>query len=149
MSFDYSTIQISVTKPKSKLAKKLSGLGMQLSHAEIEGNIDRYILSDRLVVERRTGSSFLNGIMDKTLFTSAVEMREFYDIPILIMEGEVNFEYTKFSKDAVRGAFTSMLIEYGINVIYSPNIDESGSIRVRVRNRRGAHLFTYTEAGEK
>lgn len=128
MSFDYSTIQVSVTKPKSKLAKKLAKIGMQLNPIEEEGNIDRYIISERLVIERRTGSSLLNGIMDKTLFTSAVDMREFFEIPMLIMEGEVNFEYTQFSKDAVRGALTSMMIEYGINIMYSPDVDETEAL---------------------
>jgi len=54
MSFDYSTIHISVTKPKSKLAKKLVKLGKQLTPIKEEGKIDRYIISEILVVERRT-----------------------------------------------------------------------------------------------
>jgi len=46
-----------------------------------EGNVDCYILSNRLAVERRTGSSFLKGIVDRTLFTSAVYLREHFEIP--------------------------------------------------------------------
>ena len=128
MSFDYSSLFVQVTKPRSKLARKLQKLGMNLEPLEEEGNIDRYVISKRLVIERRTGSSLLQGIMDKTLFVSAVDMREDYEIPILILEGEVNYKYTQFSPQAVRGALTSMMIEYGINVLHTANLEETEAI---------------------
>ncbi len=101
---------------------------MNLEPLEEEGNIDRYVISKRLVIERRTGSTLLQGIMDKTLFVSAVDMREDYEIPILILEGEVNYKYTQFSPQAVRGALTSMMIEYGINVLHTANLEETEAI---------------------
>jgi len=128
LSFDYSSLFVQVTKPRSKLARKLQKLGMNLEPLEEEGNIDRYVISKRLVIERRTGSSLLQGIMDKTLFVSAVDMREDYAIPILILEGEVNYKYTQFSPQAVRGALTSMMIEYGINVLHTANLEETEAI---------------------
>lgn len=128
LSFDYSSLFVQVTKPRSKLARKLQKLGMNLESLEEEGNIDRYVISKRLVIERRTGCTLLQGIMDKTLFVSAVDMREDYEIPILILEGEVNYKYTQFSPQAVRGALTSMMIEYGINVLSTANLEETEAI---------------------
>ena len=90
-----------------------------------EGNVDRYILSNRLAVERRTGSSLLKGIVDKTLFTSAIYLREHFEIPILVIEGEVNYEYTSFNPQAVRGALSSMMTVYGVSVLSTPNIEET------------------------
>ena len=92
---------------------------------EDEGNVDRYILSKRLAIERRTGSSFLRGIMEKTLFTSAIYLREHFDIPILIVEGEVDYQYTMFDPQAIRGAVSSMMLLYGLNVLSTPNIEET------------------------
>jgi len=128
LSFDYSSLFVQVTKPRSKLARKLKNLGMNLEPLDEEGNIDRYVISKRLVIERRTGSSLLQGIMDKTLFVSAVDMREYYDIPILILEGAINYKYTQFSPQAVRGALTSMMIEYGITVLSTANLEETEAL---------------------
>ena len=92
---------------------------------EDEGNVDRYIISKRLAIERRTGSSFLRGIMDKTLFTSAIYLREHFNIPILIVEGEVDYEYTMFDPQMIRGAVSSMMLLYGLNILSTPNIEET------------------------
>ena len=91
MNADLSPLVVSVTKPKGKPAKMLADAGiLVLPVAEDEGNVDRYILSKRLAVERRTGSGFLQGIMDKTLFTSAIYLRERFDLPALIVEGDAD-----------------------------------------------------------
>ncbi|MFC1462258.1 ERCC4 domain-containing protein, partial [Verrucomicrobiota bacterium] len=77
------------------------------------------------VLERRTGGGFLKGIMEKTLFTSAIYMREHFRIPVLIVEGKVNYEYSMMDPQAVRGALSSMLLLYGINVLSTANMEET------------------------
>ena len=90
MDADLSVLTISATKPKGKPAAMLAEMGIAVVPvAEDEGNVDRYILGERVAVERRTGSGFLRGIMDKTLFTSAIYLREHFGVPVLIVEGEV------------------------------------------------------------
>ena len=119
-------ITVTATKPFGRPARMLAEQGIRIAAApEDEGNVDRYALSRRLVLERRTGSSFLRGIMEKTLFTSAIYMREHFRIPVLVVEGEVNYAYTGFDPQAVRGALSSMMIEYGLNVLATPNVDET------------------------
>ncbi len=92
---------------------------------EDEGNIDRYVLSKRLVIERRTGGVFIKGIMEKTLFTSAIYMREHFANPVLIVEGGVNYDYTGFDSQAIRGALSSMMLLYEVNVVSTPDVDET------------------------
>jgi len=131
MNVDLSVLTISVTKLKGKPAAMLAEMGITVVPIEeYEGNIDRYILSERLAIERRTGSGFLRGIMEKTLFTSAIYLREHFNIPILIVEGEVNYEYTMFDPQAVRGALSSMMLLYGVNVLSTPNIEETVNLIV-------------------
>ncbi|MBD3184508.1 DUF1016 family protein [Candidatus Poribacteria bacterium] len=129
MDIDLSVLNISTTKPDGKPAKKLAELGINIVPIEEdEGNVDRYIISQRLAIERRTGSGFLRGIMDKTLFTSAIYLREHFHIPVLIVEGEINYEYTMFDPQAVRGALSSMMIQYGINVLSTANLEDTISL---------------------
>ena len=95
MDVDLSVLEIAATKPTGKAAKMLAGMGIAVTPVlQDEGDVDRYILSKRVAVERRTGGGFLKGIQDKTLFTSAIYLREHFRIPILIVEGKVNYSYT-------------------------------------------------------
>ena len=105
MKPDLSTLIISATKPKGKVAGALACMGIQVVPiVEDEGNVERYILRERLAVERRTGGGFIKGIMEKTLFTSAIYMREHFQVSLLIVEGKVNYEYSMMDPQAVRGA---------------------------------------------
>jgi ERCC4-type nuclease len=126
MQPDLSTLIISTTKPKGTIAKALAERGIQIIPiTEDEGNVDRYVLSKRLAIERRTGGGFLKGIMEKTLFTSAIYMREHFPVPLLILEGKVNYEYSMMDPQAVRGALSSMMLLYGINVLATTDAEDS------------------------
>jgi len=129
MGIDLSGITVAATKPTRKIARDLQKHGIRVVPiAEDEGNVDRYVLSKRLVVERRTGSGFVTGIMDKTLFTSAIYLREHFRIPVLIVEGRVNYEYSMMDPQAVRGAMSSMLLQYGVSVLATENADETAAL---------------------
>lgn len=126
MSIDLSVLTISTTKPDGKPATTLREKGIEIVPIqEDEGNVDRYIISERLAIERRTGSSFMRGIMEKTLFTSAIYMREHFAMPILIIEGEINYEYTMFDPQAIRGAVSAMMLQYGLSVLSTRNLEET------------------------
>ncbi|MBN1139432.1 MAG: hypothetical protein JXM73_22845 [Anaerolineae bacterium] len=119
-------LSVAVTQPAGKVARRLVELGIAVVPiTEDEGPVERYVLSQRLAVERRTGSRLLHGIQDKTLFTSAIYLREHFELPILIVEGEVNYEHTAFNPQAVRGALTSMILEYGLNVLSTRDLDDT------------------------
>jgi ERCC4-type nuclease len=129
MKIDMSNVVVSATKPAGKVANMLAEIGIRIAPIEEdEGNVDRYVLSKRLAIERRTGGSFLKGIMDKTLFTSAIYLREHFQIPVLIVEGEVNHEYSVFDPQAVRGALSSMMILYGLSVLSTPSVEETAAL---------------------
>jgi len=96
--------------------------------AEDEGNVDRYVLSKRLAVERRTGSGLVRGIMDKTLFTSAIYLREHFRLPILVVEGQVSYEYTAFDPQAIRGALSAMMLQYGLSVLSTGSDVETAAL---------------------
>lgn len=77
MAVDLSGVSVSCTKPRGRPARLLAGMGVMIVPVEEdEGTVDRYFLSRRVAVERRTGGGFLKGIVDKTLFTSAIYLRE-------------------------------------------------------------------------
>jgi ERCC4-type nuclease len=125
-AIDYSSLTIAATKPTARTGKLLHAKGIRLLPVtDDEGNVDRYIVSKRVVLERRSAGAFLMGIMDKTLFTSAIYMREHYRVPILIVEGRVDYERRGFSPAAVRGALSSMMLLYGLTVVSTTDVDDT------------------------
>ncbi len=79
-----------------------------------------FILSDRVVVERKTQEDFLTSIIDNRLFNQAKEMSETYDIPLLIIEGSGDlYSMRNIHPNAVRAAIASLAVDFGIAVIYS------------------------------
>ncbi len=131
MQKEGAVLTVLATKPLGKLANMIAEMGVSVrSIEEQEDNVDRYILSERVAIERRTASGFLRGIQEKTLFTSAIYLRENFDVPILIVEGDVDYAYTAFHPQAVRGALTAMALNYGVNVLSTPNVTESAHLIV-------------------
>jgi len=128
MDIDLSVINIYATRQAGKPASMLAEMGIRILSIEGEGNIDRYIISERLAIERRDGNSFLQGIMDKTLYTSAIYLRENFNTPILIVEGDIRYECRGFNPQAVRGALSSMILLYGIDVLSTPNVEETAML---------------------
>jgi ERCC4-type nuclease len=129
MSVDLSSLTISVTKPNWKPAIMLGDMGINIIPIEEdEGDVDRYVISSRLAIERRMGSSFLQGIVDKTLFTSAIYLREHFNMPILIIEGDISHKCRMIDPQAIRGALSSLMILYGISVLSTPDIEETVSL---------------------
>jgi len=126
MDTDRHTLTIWATKPEGRTATMLSSMGLVvLALTEGESGMDRYVLSQRVAVDRRTGASFLQGIRDKTLFTYATDLRERFEVPVLILEGDVDYAHTGFSPQAVRGALSSMMLLYGVNVVTMPSTEET------------------------
>jgi len=127
MAVDHlSQVTIRTSKPGRKPATLLAEQGINVRPIEEdEGNVDRYVISKRVAVDRWTGSAFLKGIMEKTLFTSAIYLKEHFALPIMILEGQVNYEYTMFDPQATRGALSSMMLLYGLNVLQTRSTEET------------------------
>jgi len=123
---DLSGLTILATKPQQRPAVLLAEMGASVQRLEEdEGTCDRYILSEQVAVERRTGNTFLRGIIDKSLFTSAIYLREHFESAALIVEGEVDYTHSHFDPQAVRGALSAMLLEYGTSVISTTDAEET------------------------
>ena len=129
MSVDLSTLTIRATKPDSSLAHYLQAMRLTIvAIEEDEGDVDRFVLGPQVVVERRTPRTFLLGIQDKTLFTSAIYLREHFETPILLLEGSVDYGTTGFHPQAVRGALSSMMLEYGLSVLMTSDEAETADL---------------------
>ncbi len=85
-----------------------------------------YIVSDRICIERKRIDDFIDSIIDKRIFEQASRLKKAYEKPIIIVEG--NRYSRNFNPNALRGAIISLIVDFGIPVIFSDSEEETASI---------------------
>lgn len=86
--------------------------------------IGDYILSGDVGVERKTASDFIKSLTDGRLFEQVRNLRDSYKKPLIIVEGE-NLREHGLRPNAVMGAITSIMLDWGTPIIFSRNPKES------------------------
>lgn len=88
--------------------------------------IGDYILSDRVIVERKSVRDFLATLTgeERSVFEQVKRMTEYYSRPILVIEGKENlYEERNVHPNAIRGVFASLAVDFGVSVLWT--VDES------------------------
>ncbi len=95
-----------------------------------------YLLSDRVVVERKNVDDFLQSIVDGRLLTQAAELVRNFEIPIIILEnGEDIYSIRNIHPNAVRGALAALAVDFGISVIPSNSEEDTAEILYTIAKR--------------
>ncbi len=85
-----------------------------------------YLCSERVGIERKAAQDFSNSVVDQRLFQQAAALKESFEKPILLIEG--NDLYGRLNPNSVRGALASIAIDYGIPIMWSANPQESAAL---------------------
>lgn len=124
-------VTIHCTKPRSQLARALKEAGAEVVAVEVDGDVprnERCVLSPAVAVDRYTNASFARAIADKTLFVQAIDLRETFATPALVLEGEELSEYSAIHPRAVRGAVSALVIEYGLCVLRTTDVEDTADV---------------------
>ncbi len=109
-------IIVDYRESKSNVIKKLFELDCLIDVKKLE--VGDFLCSERACIERKTTNDFLNSLIDKRLFSQAKDLREQFEKPLIIIEGEDNlFSLRKIHPNAIMGALSSLVIDYGIPII--------------------------------
>lgn len=93
-------------------------------------HVGDYIVSDRVCIERKTIADFESSIINGRLFDQVRRLKDNYEFPILILEGEA--EYFRLKNNAINGAIASLYIDYGIEVLCTSNARNTAEIISRI-----------------
>jgi ERCC4-type nuclease len=117
-------------------------------------DVGDYIASDRVGIERKRTSDFLQSIIDQRIFKQMESLSETYANPVLVIEGnpEQLFLERNIHGNAIRGVLSSIAIDYRIPIIwttspketaaqvfwmaYREQVKEKREIRIRVNSCR-------------
>ena len=92
-------------------------------------------------IERKTIIDFLNSIIDKRIITQLIALKENFDIPVLMIEGEENiYQIRNFHPNSIRGMLSAIAIDLQIPILYTKNEKDTASyletIAKRLENKK-------------
>ncbi|WP_254532213.1 DEAD/DEAH box helicase [Natrinema gelatinilyticum] len=82
-------------------------------------DVGDYVLSDRVIVERKSVGDFVDSLVggDRSVFEQAGAMARHYSRPIIVVEGDGLYEQRDVHPNAVRGALSSLAVDFGVSVL--------------------------------
>jgi Fanconi anemia group M protein len=120
---------------KSKVVRELdtSDISVELETLEVGD----YVLSDRVAVERKSVEDFIDTLTGgRSLFDQIGDLSSSYSRPLLVLEGERQKLYsTGVHPNAVRGALASVVVDYGVPVLFTDDEDETAETLAVVARR--------------
>jgi len=85
-----------------------------------------YLISEKIAIERKSLKDFSKSIFDGRLFDQISRLKEAYDIPVIIVEGDyTELPFVTENLNALRGALLSLAIDFDIKIIHSINKEET------------------------
>ena len=89
-----------------------------------------YVLSDRVVVERKAVEDFLETLVggDRSMFEQVGAAARHYGRPVVIIEGEGLYERRNVHPNAIRGAVASLAVDFGASVLRTTDTDETADL---------------------
>ena len=120
----------------SKVIRALDTIGVKVKVNTM--SVADYQVSEEVAIERKTAKDFVDSIVDKRLFKQARMMMEEFKKPILILEGD-DFYSGFINPNAIRGAMTSIALDYGISIIPTRTAEDTAAMikRIAIREQKG------------
>jgi Fanconi anemia group M protein len=101
--------------------------GVELEVGRLE--VGDFVLSERVAVERKSVRDFVRSVVDGRLEDQARRLRERYERPLLILEGEEDpEELGKLHPHAVQGALLHLVMDLGIPVLRSRDGSQTATL---------------------
>ena len=112
--------------------RELVKLGAQVKSESLL--VGDFVLSDRVVVERKEVDDFASSIIDGRLFEQALKMKS-YEKPIMIVEGERVIGSGRISPESIMGAYASIVVDCGIPIFWSLSPTETAQFMIAIARR--------------
>lgn len=114
------------------VARHLYALGVLVEAKQLE--VGDFVLSDRVAVERKSATDFLDSLVDGRLFPQLKALQA-YPRPIVIVEGEGLYGQRNLSAEAIAGALASITLDHGIPVLQTRDALETARFLVAIAKR--------------
>jgi Fanconi anemia group M protein len=86
-----------------------------------------FICSDRVCIEKKVVKDFIQSITDKRLFQQLNAMKDNFEKPILIIEGEESL-YGSLYPNVIRGALAAITVDLSIPILWSRDLADTAGL---------------------
>ncbi len=132
---------------RSEVVTALARYGVIVESKQMD--VGDYIISDRVAVERKEAQDFISSLLDGRLFSQMGSLKSAYPRPVVIIEGESLHGIRNISKEAVNGALASIVIDFGIPVIFTKGAEETADMLVSMLKRENSEGHVARLRGER
>ena len=129
---DRPDIEIVADDRENSIAKKFSREDIKVVKKRID--VADFILSEDTAVERKSAGDFVDSIIDNRLFDQLQDLND-YVKPILLIEGRNIYSQRNIDEKAVRGALSSVALDYGIPIIWSKDEEDTSRILMQIAEK--------------
>ena len=120
-------LKIIVDHRERNIVNELKNLELDVELRDLKAG--DFALSEKVGVELKTREDFVNSIIDGRLLNQLKLLRENFEIPLLIIQGEEDiYSIRNVYPNAIRGMLATVTISYNIPIIYSQNIKDTAAI---------------------
>ncbi|POG57002.1 DEAD/DEAH box helicase [Haloferax marisrubri] len=135
---DEDTVEIVVDQREldSNIARTLSKREDLTTRLETLA-VGDYVLSDRVAVERKSVSDFLDTLTggDRSIFEQVADLTRHYARPLLIIEGRDLYEERNIHPGAIRGALSSVAVDFNVSVLFTEDEDDTAEMLATIATR--------------
>ncbi len=111
----------------SQVLKELVDLGIRLNLSQLD--VGDFVLSSRCAAEYKTVPDFVDSIIDGRLLLQSKAMRQGFQRPLFIIEGEGDlFSQRKVHPNAINGMLATIAVSYGIPILRTKNPKETANL---------------------
>jgi Fanconi anemia group M protein len=122
---------------RSHVAHALENLGVEVILRTLD--VGDYVVSDRVGIERKTAEDFLSTFLDgRDLFGQISDLARAYRRPLLIIEGEGIYSKRQIHPNAIRGALSTVAIDFGVPVLFSRDEEDTAALISVIAKREQA-----------
>ena len=89
-----------------------------------------YVLSDQVAVERKSVADFVDTLTggDRSLFDQVGDLARAYARPVVVLEGEDLYGERDVHPNAVRGALSSLAVDFDASVLRTTDADDTANL---------------------
>jgi Fanconi anemia group M protein len=111
---------------RSSITKALKEMEVEIQVETLE--VGDYLLSDRVAVEAKTADDFAQSIIDRRLFAQLGALKDAFQLPLLLITGESLYGSSAINPAAVRGALSSVIIDFHTPVVNVKTTQEAAAL---------------------
>ncbi|HUV02853.1 MAG TPA: DEAD/DEAH box helicase [Desulfobacteria bacterium] len=129
------TIFVDPRETRSGVARFLEKAGMDLKLQNL--GIGDYVVSDKVCIERKTTTDFLDSLINKrrNLLEQILRMRKEYEKPVLVIEGESLYGQRNVHPNVVRAVMATIALDLSVPIIQTRDEADTASLLYIIAKR--------------